>query len=70
VLITADVSEELKQRKESLGSTWTFIILRGIQSLEGKQDTVIKDLQTDNAKIQEKLRSLAMKIYNLEVKND
>lgn len=66
VLMTADVPEDIKVRKEVLQATWGLIILRGIQSLEGKTDAVMKDLQAENTTIREKLRALAMKVYDLE----
>lgn len=66
VLITADVPETVKARKEALGATWTIIILRGIQSLEGNTTGAINALEDENKVIREKLRSLAMKIYELE----
>jgi hypothetical protein len=66
VLITADVSENIKARKQALEATWTIIILRGIQSLENKDTAAQEALFKENEQIKAKLNRLALQIYQLE----
>ncbi len=68
MLITVDVPDVIKQRKESLGATWGLIVLRGVQALEGKEEQALKDLQQDSAKMQEKVRQIVLKNWELEGK--
>lgn len=66
VLISVDIPLMLKERKEKLGVPYGTLILRGVQTMEGKDVKVMEQLAKDNERLIRKLQDLAIRVYKLE----